>query len=118
MQLRSRDRCQEGSRSNRYCLLQKRACRSRPQPGTAHRHIRSAITSPLERFSGRQKKAKPKRTISKPTRPTGKFILADVFAVVVTLTLAVAFEAEPEIDGELVQGIRRADRAGGLRNSK
>ena len=65
-----------------------------PQPGTAPRQMRSAITSHIERFPERRKKAKPRRAISKPPRPTGKFIFAEVFAAVVTLTLAVALAAE------------------------
>jgi hypothetical protein len=65
-----------------------------PQLGTVHRQIRRAITSHLERFAERQQKAKPNRPIPKPPRPIGRFIFADVFVVVVTLTLAVALEAE------------------------
>jgi len=65
-----------------------------PQLGTAHRQIRRAITRHPERFSERRLRAKPNRPIPKPARPIRKFIFADVFAVVVTLTLAVAVEAE------------------------
>ena len=65
-----------------------------PQLGTAQRQIRRATRNHPERFSERQVRVKPTRPIPKPARPIGKFVFADVFAVVVTLTLAVALEAE------------------------